>query len=116
MWISDPTNNPSGNKYEDLSGVWHTVASTAAENEYSTLLDKKPAAIAMKPAGLVISIDPRSTSSISITDIKGRSIVSRIVRGNELCIPCARLTCGTYIVSVKKGNEFIRRLVTRTGE
>jgi hypothetical protein len=116
MWINDPTNNPSGNKYEDLSGVWHTVASTATGNEYSLLAEKKPAAIAMTPAGLLISIDPRSTSNISITDIKGRSIASRIVRGDALCVPRTLLTCGTYIVIVKSGNELLRRIVTQTGE
>jgi len=26
FWVSDPVNNPQGNKYEDETGVWHTVA------------------------------------------------------------------------------------------
>jgi len=30
QWISDPANNPNGDKYEDLQGAWHAVGATVA--------------------------------------------------------------------------------------
>jgi PKD repeat protein len=74
FWVSDPVNNPLGNKYEDETGVWHAVA----------------------------PIDPDTnavTAAFTIRDNTGRRHLMGFSLGKDIGVaPCAVKLDGRYSV------------------
>jgi hypothetical protein len=120
MWISDPANNPQGNKYEDLQGVWHTCpGATAVEN---------PAAMGWEPsrngiAGITSDISPsirihvtnQGPWKVSIAGVDGRT--TRLLSGvnaGDISVPAAGMNKGISVITLMQGgNHFVNRCVVR---
>ena len=110
MWISDPANNPNGDRYEDLQGVWHAVDGTAvsSDRDRNGMYEQSHSPIVLKEADRELSLRLPSgeTSEIRITDIRGMTIARQMARGRTR-ISLKGFAPGTYFVIVN--NEGIAK-------
>jgi len=103
MWISDPANNPNGDRYEDLQGVWHTVNGIAVSS------DRDRMGIFELPNGSIIvngtdrkvamRLPSEKASEIRIMDIRGETMARLSARG-QTQISMKSFAPGTYFVIV----------------
>jgi hypothetical protein len=104
FWVSDPANNPNGDRYEDLQGVWHTIDGTAVSR------DGNPAGLPRFSANAIsvtvsghdvqFQLPSKGMSRIVISDITGKT-VARISASGCLRLPVRLLGAGAYVIMAK---------------
>jgi hypothetical protein len=103
MWISDPANNPNGDRYEDLQGVWHTVDGTAvsSDRDRNGMHENSNGPIMLNWADREVSLRLPSgnLSEIRIIDIRGMTIAQQMAR-DLAHISLKGFAPGTYFVIV----------------
>jgi hypothetical protein len=112
MWIDDPANNPSGNKYEDLQGVWHSVGSTDAESQKPTWKAAHRPSVSFDENGnLRIDVSPDGYADLRITNIRGSTLYSCASAG-KLMIRAGTLKPGLCLMRGRQGAKMICTAIT----
>lgn len=111
MWISAPANNPNGDKYEGLNGVWQTVGVSGIGMERSLRnADELLSAIIDTKGNLRIDCFSRGNAQVRITDLRGK--MARAFAGSRsIVIPAGTLKPGVYAISeLADGQRYSQRV------
>jgi len=112
LWVDDAINNPNGNRYEDLKGIWHPGDSTAvieAARVLSMAIEFRLEAGRL----LCVRLPRQAASEVSLADIRGVSIM-RMTACGALRVSLADRAAGAYFVTVRNGGARVTaRIVLR---
>jgi len=114
FWVSDPTNNPSGTKYEDLQGVWHTApGASAVESPFAG--NRKVAHPAIVDGSrILVRVASESPWKITVLAADGRIMRSQSGTGSEARIATSGLAAGVYIMKISaRSGDMLRRIMVR---
>jgi len=117
LWVIDAANNPNGDRYEDVEGVWHAVDGTAISSDaaFSNRFgDLEFSAIARQSnRELSLHLPHGKQSSIAIIDITGKS-VTRVSATGTTNLFLHSLPAGAYFVSIdEQGSRHRSKLMIR---
>jgi len=114
FWVSDPTNNPNGTKYEDLQGVWHTApGASAVESPFAGERKEAHSAI-VDGSRIVVRVAGESPWEIAVLAADGRIMRSQRGAGAEARIAASGLGAGVYMMKISsRGGDGMRRFVMR---
>jgi len=102
FWISDPVNNPNGNKYEDENGAWHAIDTTPIDRRAGQPRPMEPDRILFD--GRSVTMVGSRPFSVRIVDVKGAFVFSQLASGT-VTIATDRLAPGSYVVRVARGEN-----------
>ena len=115
LWVDNPTQNPNGDKIEDIAGNWRRVVpGTDPMTGTSAIIANSQ----LRIDGLRIYAENRSITvslpqrfSIEIADVQGRIAFMRSAQG-KLSIGTDALAPGSYIIHLRAGASIVEKAVT----
>jgi hypothetical protein len=117
LWVSDPTNNAGGNKYEDETGAWHSVPGTAVQGDgayavrQGALLDSMGGSSSGRALAIRIHMPRQGPWEITVTAGNGRIIRSLTgAMGGDFSVALPDMGRGICVVALNQGGK---RSITR---
>ena len=121
LWVSDPTNNAGGNKYEDEAGAWHSVPGTAVlgDGAYAGHEGAIPVIAGsgspVRAPSIRVRVPQQGAWTISIATVNGKAVRSLAgATGGDIAIATSGLSGSVCLITlIQNGKSYLMRCVVR---